>query len=100
MLRCLCFFAALLLALPAAAETITITVGALSSTPRTISAAHVTRLQDAVRAEFAQQGLPAPTNQQIVDYLFGRAVAGWINFVRRQEQDAAIAGVTDVGITQ
>lgn len=76
-----------------------ITIGGTGSTPKTISAAHLTRLQNAAAARLQQQGIPNPTNQQMIDYLQARAVADWTNFVREVETEQAAASVAGIAIT-
>jgi hypothetical protein len=59
--------------------------GTLSAQSKTFNAAIRDRLRNAVIAELQQQGIPSPTNQQIVDYLMARAVADWKTFARGKE---------------
>lgn len=71
--------------------------GSISRT-RTFDAAQMTKLQTAVDAELATQGIPAPTNAQRIDFLVGLWVGGTISFVHGREQTTAAAAVTNLAI--
>lgn len=72
--------------------------GTVAAQSKTFNAAQRDRLRDAVIAELQEQGIPAPTNQQIVDYLGARAWADFKTFARNRETAAAATAVTTLDL--
>lgn len=92
----------LVLALPARAETLTVSLttpsGTLTQT-RTVSDADETRLLNAIQGWATGQGQTSPNAAQSFSLLVDRWVAVTVQFVRDQESAAAASGVTSIGIT-
>jgi len=60
--------------------------GTLSAPTKTFSAAVRDEIRDTVIAQLQENGIPSPTNQEIIDYLRDRAVADWKTWLRNRRR--------------